>query len=611
MALRDLQALTGSSHVSQGSQPEKPSNPFGDPQKANTQKRGKGLFSSMFDAVSDVGQTIGNVGIGMAKSIVKLPQEAAEFGADIGTRAAAAIRPDVTYDQLKEAQKGSAMEKATERPEWTKAHGTAQKVGEVIGDVAQFAVPVGGEAKMAGLAEKAGGLLEKAPEAAEAVKTVGNLAKKSPFITEKLLPFVQKSIGEGAEQFMRTGIQTGDTKDAMTGAAMGVATPSINAGFKAAGNVGRQVIETISSKLSGVPKEAIDYAISHPDGVRNAIREMAKDGELGAQKVLDNAQEAFDAMKESRRAAYRANLEKVEQETMQMKNGQWYVKRDITPKDVGEIPSLAGKEGQQWWVPTDFSVKGVKDTITRTLKDFGADIKGKVADLEKVPLPKGYKNDLQEVIDKVYNWDDISPKGLDDLRENLGVFRKGGKATSLLSSADKKFNKIVDDIYHNVSSYVGDRVPQIREMNKAYAAASEPIERIAQELRLEQNPVTAMRKLQNVFNPKSNVYRDLVTQLGEKGSRDLLSDISGLLMSKWTPEGLGSYVSTVLSGQAGLSAITQNPFALLMLPPTLAASSPRIVGGVATGLGKAAEKIEPLVPVLRSLEKGAVSEAAR
>jgi hypothetical protein len=97
-----------------------------------------------------------------------------------------------------------------------------------------------------------------------------------------------------------------------------------------------------------------------------------------------------------------------------------------------------------------------------------------------------------------------------------------------------------------------------------------------------------------------------VEQLGEKAGKDLMSDIAGVTMSKWTPEGLGKYFTSFLGGAEVLHAIS-NPASLVTLPATALAASPRVVGGIATNLGKIAQKeIPTAVKAIGQVGKAAI-----
>ena len=230
-------------------------------------------------------------------------------------------------------------------------------------------------------------------------------------------------------------------------------------------------------------------------------------------------------------------------------------------------------------MPTDFSLKGVKDTVTKTLKDLEHRPRVNLLFLKKVPLPNSFKKNLVKLLIKYINGMILALQVL-MIYVKLLMFIKNRANT-----AEKKFNKIVGDIRSNISKYVGDRVPQIREMNKQYAQQSDVIDGLMKELSVgKDKPTTALRKLLNVFNPKSEVYRPYVQQLGDEAGRDLMSEIAGLTMSKWTPEGIGAYVA---GSGIGLGAVA-NPSVLLAAP----FASPRIVGETAAFAGKVLPKIK-------------------
>lgn len=513
----------------------------------------------------------GDVVVGFGKGVLDAPREFASLGADLGTKfgetgigrkLGAGIRSTlggtINPETARTLQAG--LQGGTEQTNFTKPQNTAQKIGFGAEKIAEFFVPGGAAGKLGKVVSDAG-VAAKLPRAG------------------KFLGATTKAITEAGLAAGQTATQEGKLDDsALAAGGVSLALPIAGKVLKTGGKVASEVAQFMASKLSGVPKAAIEHAIQNPVAARGAIRQFSKD--VGSpQTVLAHAEDALNTIKEVRRSAYKENLGKVMSETMQNKNGQWYVKRLITPQDVRSGLAPKNAVGQNIFVPTDFSLKGVKDTVTKTLKDFGASAKGQSVVFEKVPLPNSFKKELGEVVNKIYKWDDISPTGLDDLREIIDVYKKTGANT-----AEKKFNKIVGDIRSNISKYVGDRVPQIREMNKQYAQQSDVIDGLMKELSVgKDKPTTALRKLLNVFNPKSEAYRPYVQQLGDEAGRDLMSEIAGLTMSKWTPEGIGAYVA----GSVGLGAVA-NPSVLLAAP----FASPRIVGETAAFAGKVLPKIK-------------------
>lgn len=560
-----------------------------DPQMEQIQKP-----KSLFSGLQSFGKGLGEFGIGAAKGVMDLPREVSKLGTSkfvqkgiemspIGkgiNLTAEMLKPVLTQERvgiLQAAQQG--IEKGTEQTALTRPEGTIQEIGFGAEKVGEFFIP--------GLQEEAGAAL-----AGRLASRVPGLAEKAPIVTQKIAPFVGKTVQSSADLAARTAYQSGGDEEAMKeAAALGAFFPVAGVAVKGLGNVGSQAVKFLSSKMSGVPLAAIEHAIQNPVMVQGAIKRMAKDPGMGPQTVLKQAEDAFQKMLDHRRVGYEKGLEKLEKETMVTKKGQLYVKREITPADVRAGLATPENIGSVSLVPTNLSTKGLKDVATKTIKDFGGKAKGADVDLSDVPLPKSYKSQLEEVIDKVYSWDDFTPKGINRLRQNIDVFKKAG-----MDSAERQFNKIIGDMRSNIASYIEERVPQIGQMNRQYAAESETIANLMDELKLgKDKPQQTMRKLMNVFNPKSEAYRPIVDQLGDQGGKALMSDIAGLLMSKWTPEGLGAYLT---SAGAGIASVT-NPAALAALP----LASPRVVGETATRIGnltgaplvRAAKKVLPKI----------------
>lgn len=361
------------------------------------------------------------------------------------------------------------------------------------------------------------------------------------------------------------------------GTAVGVSIPLAVEAIKGAGFIAKQVAKYTASGLSGTPVAAIEEGFKNPEKVQNAMRSAALDHDGATQQILDDAQSAMDNLKVARTKAYEQNLAKLEQETFYTKKGQLYVKRVLSGAEATETKGYV--PGTKVGVPTDLGTKGIKDVFTRTLKKFGATGGGQGLDFTNVALEDTFLNKVSKLKDRIYAWNDFTPTGLNRLNQVVDSYYVGGLN---LGSSEKKFNAIVTALQDNLGSYVGTRVPQVAEMNAAYKAETEVINNINNQLKLNaKDPSTALRKLLNVFNPKSTVYKPVVEQLGEEGAKSLMSDIAGLTMSKWTPEGIAKYLD--LTG-VGLATFL-NPSALVAAP----AASPRIVGEVTTTLGKIAK----------------------
>jgi hypothetical protein len=453
---------------------------------------------------------------------------------------------------------------------------------QVIGDAAGVLLDIlsvgsyGNAAKGA----KTGKLLSKAPSVVTPVvdvakKTAGDYLKN---VGKKVVVGAGTGYAYDVAGNLQSGKEGTDVLKPGMGAVIGGGIPLAVEAAKGVGFIAKQVAKYTASGLSGTPVKAIEEAFQNPDSVQEAIRRAAQDTDGTGQKIYQNATEALDNLKQARSDAYEQGLAKLEKEATYTKGGKLYVDRVLTDAEAkatkGYIP------GTKISVPTNLTTSGIKNVFTTTVKEFGAEGGGKGGiNYTNVALDDAHISKLEKLQERIYNWTDKTPTGMNRLNQVIESYKLGGVN---LGSSEKKFNYIVGNLKTNLSNYVGERIPQIAEMNKGYAASSEVIDNIVNQLKLGKgDPNTALRKLLNVFNPKSTVYRPVVEQLGEKGARDLMSDIAGLTMSSWTPEGLAKYFD--LSGATALSIL--NPTALVAAP----LASPRIIGKVTTGLGKIAK----------------------
>lgn len=459
--------------------------------------------------------------------------------------------------------------------------GTAEKFGFGAEQVSEFFIPAGGVARAG-----------KAIDAGIQGLNYGSKATKVLSLAGKM--------GLGATEAVTvTAAQGGDRNEIKNAAIFGGAFPILIKTIGAAGKAMSEVAKYTASSLSGVPREAIEYALKNPQKVQTAIKTAVEEGgDAATQRIYDNAVGALDELKKARRLNFESGLAKLEKEATYTKNGQLYVKRVLTGAEAKATKGYVA--GTSIGVPTNLTTKGIKDVATTTLKEFGVKAKGSLIDWSEAAIDNSHGKKLQEIISRVYKWSDFTPTGLNRLRQIVDGYKLGGIN---LGSSEKQFNSIIGKLRTNLSEYVGTRVPQIAEMNKKYALESEVIDNIRKQLKIgSADPNTALRKLVNVFNPKSQVYRPVVEELGEKAGKDLMSDIAALTMVQWTAEGLGKYLTGSISG-AGLGLGFVNPAALATIPVTLATSSPRIVGSVTTGLGKlnntkTVETIKKAVPII-------------
>lgn len=401
------------------------------------------------------------------------------------------------------------------------------------------------------LGEKIGFYTEQIGEffvPATKVASVANAASKAMQAGKKS-SFVIRTLAEAASDAAVAAGQTGgELRETAEAGLTGAAFPAAAGILKGLGFIGKTAAKFVSSKLTDVPEAAIEFAFKNPSTVRRTMRQFATDPDVNVTKVADDVLDAFETVKDIQRKSYRTALEQ------------------ITKRSVPEL-----------------STEGVKQTAKEALESFGVRFSDDAVSFKRTPLPNTLKSELREVYGKIVNWDDATPLGLDDLREIVGSYYKTAD-----NAGNRKFNAIITRIKNELSNYVTDNVPEIGEMNRVYGAYASFLDDAKSTLSIgSKNPGTLMRKLNNVFNPRSQFYQPVLEELGERAGVDIMSDVAGLTFSKWTAEGLGGKLTGIFGGPAiaGAGLTAGLPAAVAAAGGVVAASSPRLLGEVTTLLG--------------------------
>lgn len=182
--------------------------------------------------LEDAGRNIGQFGQGVAKGVMSLPQEAASLGSDIGMRAAAAIRPNATYEQIKAAQEGGegiigGLSKGIQTGEEATKEQFSPKTGpEKLGfgaeKIAEFFVPVGAAGKVA----------TKGAEIAMGAEKALSFGEKALNLGRGAVKLGQKAATEGFEMGARTALQEGKADErSIVAAGIGGMMPILGKGL--------------------------------------------------------------------------------------------------------------------------------------------------------------------------------------------------------------------------------------------------------------------------------------------------------------------------------------------------------------------------------------------
>jgi len=529
-------------------------------------------------------KAVGNFGLGAAKEFAQLPQQAAQLGSNIGGfltnhmfDPANAVRGAMGMPTIQDEIKQTLAPLAQAYPE---LHNTLTQISEGM----KQGVAPNALFEQQGTAQELGGM---AASIAEPIIAGGvgmypsiervplTMSTKLPFLGNLAMRMGLSSLGFGGMTALQTGGE--DPEKIKTAMKFGAVMPLIGEALRGGYKLGSYVVKTIVGAKSGVPVNAIDFALENPTRVRAGIERMS--GDMGAEKTLQSAQEALDTVKEAQSSAYKLALA-----AEQAKEAGAVIYPGTNSMFHNVLPLEASREMARKVIEESGRLALEGDEFVST----GTSV-----------LKKGQISDINAAWKVINNGTDQSPLGINAMRQYVDSLEK----PMATETGDKIYNRIITKMSAGLNNVVREYAPEVANMNAHWAATKTFTDAVEKELRLEdagsltpKNAVTAMRKLLNVFNSKSEVYSNLVDQLGERGAKDVMGNVAGVLFSRWTPEGLSKYLTTLpnlglggaLTG-AAYTHLLSIPAAVASGAATIAASSPRIVGGAAMAIGKATQ----------------------
>lgn len=195
---------------------------------------------------------------------------------------------------------------------------------------------------------------------------------------------------------------------------------------------------------------------------------------------------------------------------------------------------------------------------------------------------------IQAVVDDWRSSDPATfhtPEGLDALKQKIGNlgYEEDLKDVAKPNSPGKA---ILDAAYNAVKGQIVKQAPGYAQVMRDYMNASDELRNVEGSFSLGKNATTdtSLRKLQSILRNNANTNYGQRVQMGntlvDNGADNLMPSLAGQALSSNTPRGLQS----VLAGGEALASL--HPAALPYTLPALAASSPRLVGEVAHGLGR-------------------------
>lgn len=165
------------------------------------------------------------------------------------------------------------------------------------------------------------------------------------------------------------------------------------------------------------------------------------------------------------------------------------------------------------------------------------------------------------------------------------------------SRAAKVGTKVYDSIVEEITS----KAPTYAKTMSEYSETQKLLSEIRKTFSVGGNPDTALRKLQSVMRNNVNTnygQRQKLIDVLAQYEPSLPNVIAGQALGTFTPRGLAGQAARLQAGAAGLLGVggAVSPGAAMLAIPTLAASSPRLLGETAYGLGRTAAGVGAVAP---------------
>lgn len=391
---------------------------------------------------------------------------------------------------------------------------------------------VTGSAKIASLAGDAGldVVKQTAKTGAENVakNTLKTVATKSA-----------EGAGQGYGYDVSQNFQNGKTgASAFTpglGTAIGAATPFATAlvGSMAKG---------LAGKLSGTGTDVIDRAMQNPDSVGQAVNKYATTPEAKSE-LVSQASDALNSYAKQKSDEYGQKLSAL----------------------VADKP---------------ISKSIVTNTFVDAVDKFGGKIdeKGNLTFGDSA-LTSADKTNITNAWNDIKGWQDVTPQGMDTLRQNIG-----NNMTDFKASGNPRANVVLGQVKTALTNAMKDSIPGYSDMLTNYGDKADAAKEFAKQFSLSgtAQDSTKLNKVLGIFKKDPAAMANLEKVMGKDGASKFQNEVSGAILSNWVnPSKVGNTAEAL--GVGGL-VVAHNPVGAATIA---AASSPRIVGKTATTFGKA------------------------
>lgn len=454
--------------------------------------------SSLSKALTGAGKVFNDVSTGIAKKELETVKGIGEIGGSL-------VNWVMGKGFTPNAEGGLNSEKSALKDVFNdknlESKNTSESVGKGIATVGEFFVPAGAEEMVSK------DIIEAIPKAAEFLTDeAGNLTKFG-----KAAAYGIRSLTRGLSGGAVTAAQTGDLKE---GAKMGGTIAALDIPLNWAGKLAEGIFSHLASFVSGKGKPIIDAIKSEPE---SALKGMQTDIGTGLRKTVRALQQYASDTYKIAKDKYAADLEKIEEKYLPsnkdfMKQGN----KSITPTGTQTL-----------------SLQGIKSKLTSVFNDFGVEGDfGKGFNFSNAPSAS-----LERILNNAYtsikNFTDITPKGINNLIRRLDGIAERTKLPEAISA--------MGQITKNIQDYLGERVPEIGQMNAKYAKSMKFLEDmnnylktgikggIKEGMNSEGNIEKISNEIATIFNDHKEVARQWIEGMLPEGKK-IISEQAGRLM---------------------------------------------------------------------------------
>lgn len=329
----------------------------------------------------------------------------------------------------------------------------------------------------------------------------------------------------------------------------------LRAGAQGGASFGQELLNT-GNISSATAAGAVDAALPVAGRVLGLGGQVLKGltGGLTGQG-MDVVQAALDRPAAAFRAAGGDTIETLKNVSSQVREGV----KNLSKKAGNEYAELVAKAGVK-----DVADSGFTEAIKKQMADL-ADISYKNGELvfRNTPFTDAEERQLTKVANVITEWDDLTPKGINDLARRISRFRRGAPDS-------ENFDRVIDSTRRQIREYVGQVAPTIKEANSRFAEKMDLIDEIDNVLRTNEKFTgrEGIRKtaesLGRIFSSGKEFTREAIEDLEKELGIDITGTIAGVRLGEVAPRAassIGDTVGSLIQAPAAIAARNLVPLA--------------------------------------------------